>query len=103
MLAVRMLELAGGLPLSPEAHVVRQQLARAGTSIGANVEEADGALSAADKRRSFVIARKEARELRFWLRVIERRWPALTSLGADLQEATEIIRILSAIVAKMGL
>jgi hypothetical protein len=48
LLAVRMLEVAGLLPVSPEAQVVRQQLARAGTSVGANVEEADGAFSIPD-------------------------------------------------------
>jgi four helix bundle protein len=49
-----------------------------------------------------VIARKEARELRLWLQVIERRWPKMPDLKSDIQEATEIIRILSAIVAKMS-
>jgi four helix bundle protein len=101
LLAVRILEVAARLPSAPEAYVVRQQIARAGTSIGANVEEADGAFSRMDKRRSFIIARKEARELRFWLRVIERRWPGV-DISSDLTEATEIILILSAIVAKLG-
>lgn len=38
--------------------------------MGANVEEADGALTFPDKRKSFVVARK----LRYRLRIVERRW-----------------------------
>ncbi len=101
-LAVRMLQVAAALPATAEGYVVRQQLARAGTSIGANVEEADGAVSPADKRRSLIIARKETRELRYWLRILERRWPAAVDVKGDLQEVTEILRILSAIVVKLG-
>jgi four helix bundle protein len=101
LFAVRILDVAARLPSAPEGYVVRQQLARAGTSIGANVEESDGAFSRMDKRRSFIIARKEARELRFWLSVIERRWPGV-DVSIDLQEVSEIILILSAIVAKLG-
>lgn len=102
MLAVRILGIAAALPSTPEGSVVRQQLARCGCSVGANVEEADGALTAPDKRKSFVISRKEARELRFWLRVIERRWPSQPPVDGEIQETTEILRILSTIIAKLG-
>lgn len=99
-LAVRVLEIASALPSSPEANVVRYQLARAGGSVGANVEEADGAVSKPDKRKSLVIARKESRELHFWLRIVKRRWPAM-GVEADLQETMEILRILSAIILRL--
>lgn len=102
ILAVRLLEICAKLPISPEGNVVRQQLAKAGTSTGANVEEADGAYSIPDKRKSFIVSRKEAREARYWLRVIQRRWPGLADMSRDIQELTEIINILSSIVSKLG-
>lgn len=43
------------------------QLWRAGTSIGANVEEAQAAQSRADFRSKMSIAAKEARETHYWL------------------------------------
>jgi four helix bundle protein len=67
--AVRLLEVSARLPGTPEGSVVRQQLCRAGTSVGANVEEADGTVSGADRRKSLVIARKEALETRYRLRI----------------------------------
>ena len=45
------------------------QLWRAGTSIGANVEEAQAAQSRADFRSKMSIAAKEARESHYWLRL----------------------------------
>ena len=67
--AVRMLRVAASLPLDSEGLIVRPQIARAGASIGANIEEADGAISKKDKRKSFSISRKETRETRYWLRI----------------------------------
>ena len=46
------------------------QLWRAGTSIGANVEEAQAAQSRADFRSKMSIAAKEAREAHYWLRLV---------------------------------
>ena len=45
------------------------QICRAGTSIGANVEEGQAAQSRADFRSKMSIAAKEARETHYWLRL----------------------------------
>lgn len=50
--------------------VLGSQLLRAGTSVGANVEEAQAAQSAADFTSKMSIALKEARETRYWLQLI---------------------------------
>jgi len=100
LFALRILDITAALPESPEGRVVRQQRARAGTSIGANVEEADGAISKADKRKSLTVARKECREVRYWLRIIERRWNAL--VAADVVESGELINILSTMITKLS-
>ena len=64
--AVRILQISASIPETAESSIVKRQLVAVATSIGANVEEADGAISTADKRKSLTISRKEARETRYW-------------------------------------
>jgi len=85
--AIRMVRVAAMPPLDSEGIVVRRQIARSGTSIGAKIEEADGASSRADKRRSFTIARKETRETRYWPRIIPRMWRPGVQRDADIAES----------------
>ncbi|MBI2931095.1 MAG: four helix bundle protein [Planctomycetes bacterium] len=92
--------MTASLPQSVEAQMVRSQLARSAASIGSNVEEAAGAITQPDRRRTLVVARKEARETRFWLRLLERRWGL--DVGALMGEATELLNILSAIISKLS-
>jgi four helix bundle protein len=100
-LAVEIVKLTKVLPRTVDGIAVARQLIRCGTSIGANVEEADGAESKRDFIHKMSIARKEARETRYWLRLIQ-----AASLVADanlilplIQESDEIVRILSTIIA----
>ena len=51
--------------------VMSKQLLRSATSIGANVEEAQAAQSKKDFAAKMAIASKEARETRYWLRLLE--------------------------------
>ena len=75
------------------------QLWRAGTSIGANVEEAQAAQSRADFKSKMSIAAKEARESRYWLR-LTRDGKVLpeTQVAPLIEDTDEIIRILTSIV-----
>ena len=100
--ADRTLDIISSLPPVPGAEVVRFQLGKSGTSVGANVEEADGSVTKAEKRRSLVISRKEAREARYWLRLIARKWNRHIDVRPDVAEAEELIRILSAIIDKLS-
>ena len=52
--------------------VIAKQLLRSGTSIGANVEEATAAISKRDFIAKMSIASKEARESRYWLRLLQK-------------------------------
>ena len=78
------------------------QLLRSGTSIGANVEEAQAAQSKADFISKYRIACKEARETHYWLRLM-----AATELAPEAQlvklqgECNELITILTSIIRKM--
>jgi four helix bundle protein len=80
---------------------VLEQLVDAATSVGANLEEAAGGQSKADFVAKMCIARKEARESRYWLRVIITCFdPWRAPLSPLLQESTEILAIVAAIVRK---
>ena len=76
-----------------------RQLLRSGTSIGANIEEAQAGQSKADFINKCAIALKEARETLYWLRLLaasnvipEERLSELTS------EAEELMRIIGSII-----
>mgnify|MGYP002789513755 FL=1 len=75
------------------------QLLRSGTSIGANVEEAQAGFSRREFAAKMGIAAKEARESLYWLRLIR---DSGTRSGVDIdsmiEDATELVRLLTAIV-----
>lgn len=86
------------LPKIPECESIRRQLVRSASSIGANYEEADGALSRKDFVNKVGISRKEAKETRYWLSVIHGDFCDTTETMRLIQESEEIIKILSAII-----
>ena len=98
--AVRIVRLCQVLDRdSPAARTLSRQLLRAGTSIGANVEEAVAAQSKPDFISKQNIALKEARETHYWLRLLVASdlvpEPKLTDL---IQEANELVAILTSVV-----
>ncbi|MFO0824682.1 MAG: four helix bundle protein [Gemmataceae bacterium] len=80
-----------------------KQLVRASGSVGANYIEANEALGAKDRAMRVRISRKEAKESRFWLRLIDTGSVAATETErkALIQEATELMNILGAILRKL--
>ena len=81
------------------SRTLANQLLRAGTSIGANIEEAQAGQSKADFTAKMAIARKEARETLYWLKLLK----AAEVMGAEklndiTREADELVRILTSIV-----
>jgi four helix bundle protein len=97
--AVRVLKAVRTLPDDSATRVVAYQLTKSATSVGANVEEADGAESRRDFVHKMSIARKEARESRYWLRVVRAAILDTGEFSALEQESDELVRILSAIIA----
>ena len=79
-------------------YIISKQILRAATSIGANVEEAIAGQSRKDFVNKLSVSLKEARETRYWLRLLHES--ELTNIDiVDYQkEALEIINILSAII-----
>jgi four helix bundle protein len=77
--------------------VLTKQLLRSGTSIGANVEEANQAESKADFIHKLSIANKEANETHYWLRLLTDSDLLETTKGEELMSAClELIKILTA-------
>ena len=78
--------------------IISKQIIRSGTSIGANVEEAIAAQSKKDFINKLSIASKEARETKYWLRLLKQS--KLTQINVDsyLTEIEHIINILTKII-----
>ena len=77
------------------------QLLRAGTGVGSNLEEAEAGQSKADFVAKCRISLKEARESLYWLRVLATtEIVSPTRLASLIQEAREIVAILTTIVRK---
>ena len=75
------------------------QLIEAGTSIGANYMEADGAESKKDFRHKIAICKKEAKETKHWVRMIRKANPQKAVECHKLwQEAHELTLIFSSII-----
>ena len=78
--------------------VLSKQLLRSGTSIGANVEEAIAAQSRRDFISKMAIASKEARETRYWLRLLDKSKLVDIDYSEYLIGVEHIINILTKIV-----
>ena len=103
----RVFEFACGLVVACEqlirrggvAGLIGRQLAAAGTSVGANLEEASGAQSRPDFIAKISIALKEARETHYWLRpVIATQRPIPADASALGRECDELVAVLTVIL-----
>jgi four helix bundle protein len=77
-----------------------RQLVRASGSVGANYIEANEALSKKDFVLRIKICRKEAKESRYWLRLLEAADRTAAERDSLVQEAQELTNIFGAIVRK---
>ena len=94
----RILDIVELLPNLKACNILCDQMVKSGTSIGANMEEADGAVTKRDFINKVTISRNEARETRYWLKLVARKYIDKKELIDDIQEINEIIKILSAII-----
>jgi four helix bundle protein len=78
--------------------VISKQLLKSGTSIGANVEEAIAGQSKKDFIAKMAIASKEARETKYWLRLLKESRDADIGITELLKEVEVICNLLTAIV-----
>ena len=75
------------------------QLLRSGTSVGANIEEGIGGASRKDFINKLQIAYKEARETKYWLRLLHGSDLLEENIAMSfLSDCEEILRILGSII-----
>lgn len=79
-------------------HSLANQLFRSGTSIGANVREAQGCESKADFIHKMKVAYKEAEETEYWLELC-RASPSYPQPGGLKQDIESILRVLGKIIS----
>jgi four helix bundle protein len=76
--AVRVIRLSTVLPNTPEGKVIRNQITKSGTSIGANYRESNRARSKPDFKNKIKICESEDSETQYWIEVIvEVKWLSL--------------------------
>jgi len=96
---VRIIKFVQTLPKNHAGYKIGGQLLEAGTSVGANVEEATGGFSKKDFTYKMGVALKEARESNYWLRLIKVSELARgEELDYLLKESEELRKILTSIV-----
>ena len=99
--ADRCLQVADQLQADRRFTRVIDQLAGCGSAVGANLSEADEAMSVKDFRKCLSIAIKELAETRYWFRLIARRkWIPQSRLEPLLAELHELKLIVGAILTK---
>jgi four helix bundle protein len=97
--ALRVVKMGQQLPENNGARIIGKQLLRAGTSVGANIEEAIRAYSKPEFTHRMSVALKEARETHYWLRLLrDSSIIKQIRLQAIILEAEEMKKILGAIV-----
>ena len=96
--AVRVINLCKYLRHTKKEYVLSKQLLRSGTSIGANVAEAQRAQSRSDFLTKMSIALKEANETFYWLRLLYRtQYLTGREFESVSQDADELLRMITAI------
>ena len=96
--AVRIVNVRKYLTSKKKEYVLSKQLLRSGTSIGANIAEAQRGQSAPDFAAKMCVALKEANETEYWLRLLHKTDYLTAAEYASLQEdITELLKMLTAI------
>lgn len=101
LFSVRIVKLYKYLVKEHKEYVLSKQLLRSGTSIGANVNEAQAAQSKADFIAKMSIASKEARETQYWINLLIKT-DYLDSkelyVQSLLEESNELAKLVTSIV-----
>lgn len=96
--ALQIIQLSSLLPNTQEARVIKNQMTKSGTSIGANYREANRARSRADFINKIKICEAEASETQYWLEiVIETSWLPEESVTVSYDECSQILALFASI------
>ena len=101
--AVDVLLLIRTVTNNKENDVIKYQLSKAGTSVGANYEESQATNSRADFRHKIGISLKEIREANYWLRIMESiKIGEQEEVKGLIKESSELKLILGSIYNKVS-
>ena len=101
--AIEIIKFSAILGNSPEQKVIRNQLTKSGTSIGANYREANRARSKADFKSKIRICEGEASETMYWLEIInDLGWIPDIKIKDIYIESRELTAIFSTISSKLN-
>jgi len=99
--AVNIIRVSAGLPNTEEGKVIRNQMTKSGTSIGANYREANRSRSRADFHNRIDICESEASETQYWLEVIvEAGWLSWNEIKPEYEECSELLAIFTSVGKK---
>ena len=99
--AIRIVKAYQFLCDEKKEYVLSKQLLRSGTSIGANIAEANGAISEADFSNKISLAYKECLETKYWLSLLkDTDYISEKSFESMHTDADEIAKILFSILKK---
>lgn len=102
--SIRIVRLFQYLQRDHKEFVLSKQILKSGTSIGANIEEALGGYSSKDFAAKMGIAYKEARETKYWLRLLfATEYISEKEFNSLHNDADQIARILYKIIKKSRL
>lgn len=97
--AVRVVKMSRYLAEKKHEFVLSKQILKSGTSIGANVEEADNAISKREFSNKISIAYKEAKETHYWLRLLrETDYISKSEFDSTIQDCDELCKLLFSIL-----
>jgi four helix bundle protein len=98
--ALRIIKLYKYLSTNNKDISLLKQVLRSGTSIGANIEEAIGAVSKKDFLNKIYIAHKESRETSYWLRLLfDSDYINKVSFDSIIADCDELIKITGKIIS----
>ena len=96
--AIAVIKLSSLLPNTPEGRVIRNQITKSGTSVGANDREANRSRSKADFSNKISISESEASETVYWLEIIkELEWMEIKRIQIVEAESIELLAIFTSI------
>jgi len=102
--AIGIILLSVSLPYKPEKNVIKNQITKSGTSIGANYREANRSRSKADFVNKIRICESEASETLYWLELInELNWIEAEKMQLIYGEAKELLAIFTTIGMRLKL
>lgn len=100
--AIKVITIYRYLTEIKKEYVLSKQLLRSGTSIGANVEEAIGGQSEKDFFAKITISYKEARESKYWIRLLKDSGYLEKEKSEELiNDIEELLRIIGSIQLSM--